>query len=252
MLLVGVYRCLWWENVLIPLPLWIKVSIWALYSHDRRVQHVSNYISQPFLIFAVLADTAVFVFVHTNNLIISRSDKYKARQCFGGLYSIVYLLSDFFCPISLNMHQKGHGVQWMQMGVSLNKQTPKLFWDDSKIAFVSLRPTRSDRDCIKVLCEFVRAKTINTDSVSPFSFCFVALIRDFLLATPNPYRHQPDYQTHHINFIIGFLGKSGYCEPCKHFNQTIALIWLFTVIRLDWSCLHTERSQFDESWQIWG
>lgn len=118
-----------------------------------------------------------------------------------------------FCLSSLifNLHQKGQWVQQMQRAVFCfykqkvlwlevkEKKTPKLFWDDSKAAFTQL--TQSNKDCIKVLCEFIIAKTINSDWGSPLSSCFVALRIGFLLATTNPYRHNPDHQTHHINFI---------------------------------------------------
>lgn len=87
-------------------------------------------------------------------------------------------------------------VLWLEVE---EKKTPKLFWDDSKAAFTQL--TQSNKDCIKVLCEFIIAKTINSDWDSPLSTCFVALRIGFLLATTNPYRHNPDHQTHHINFI---------------------------------------------------
>lgn len=69
-----------------------------------------------------------------------------------------------------------------------------------------LQLTQSKADCIKVLCEFIKAKTINSNSLSPFPSCFVALTTDFLPPTVNPRRHYPDDQTYHINFIIRLPG----------------------------------------------
>lgn len=93
----------WWVHVCVcGGGMWIKVSIWTLCSHVRIVQCASNYKSAVYSYSAVLSlwcswrYCSRFRFSASNNLIITRSGKYKTCQFTCALYRIVCLLTDFF------------------------------------------------------------------------------------------------------------------------------------------------------------